>query len=126
MSPTAWYYGAVEAAHAAQLVGGYPDGSFRPNQPITRSEIAVMVVRALALQVAAPVSLTSPESVLASRFTDWNIIAAWAREAVAQAVEANIVKGRDRNLFAPEENASRAEAVVMLKRMLSSTGRLSQ
>ncbi|MBT9141462.1 MAG: Amidase enhancer [Dehalococcoidia bacterium] len=126
VSPTAWYYGAVEAAHAAQLVGGYPDGSFRPDQPITRSEIAVMVVRALAPLVAAPVSSTSPESVLASRFTDWNIIAAWAREAVAQAVEANIVKGRDRNLFAPEENASRAEAVVMLKRMLSSTGRLSQ
>ncbi|MBS3902379.1 MAG: S-layer homology domain-containing protein, partial [Dethiobacter sp.] len=126
VSRTAWYYGAVEAALAAQLVGGYPDGSFRPNQPITRDEIAVMVVRALNLQAVTPVSFTSPEVVLASRFKDWQTIAVWARGAVAQAVEANIVRGREGNLFAPQENASRAEAVVMLKRMLNSSGRLSQ
>lgn len=126
VNSSAWYYGAVEAARAAQLVGGYPDGSFRPNQAITRKEIAVMVVRALAFQAATPVSLTSPEVVLAARFTDWNFIAAWARGAVAQAVEANIVNGREGRRFAPQENASRAEAVVMLKRMLTSTGRLTQ
>jgi len=126
VSPADWHYGAVEAAWAAQLVGGYPDGKFRPDQPITRSEIAVMVVRALTHQAASPVSLTSPEVLLAARFTDWTFIATWARGAVAQAVEANIVKGREGSRFAPLENASRAEAVVMLNRMLSNTGRLSQ
>ena len=126
VNSSAWYYGAVEAARAAQLVGGYPDGNFRPNQPITRGEIAVMVVRALAFQAATPVSVTSPEVVLAARFVDGNFIATWARSAVAQAVEANIVNGREGRRFAPQENASRAEAVVMLKRMLVSTGRLTQ
>lgn len=122
--PGAWYYGAVGAAQAAELVGGYPDGSFRPNQPITRQEIAVMVVRALPRQTVTPIA-NPPEGVLAA-FADESFIATWAREATAQAVAADIVRGRGENRFAPLENANRAEAVVMLKRMLLRTGQLIQ
>ncbi|MDH7574058.1 MAG: S-layer homology domain-containing protein [Clostridia bacterium] len=124
VGPGAWYYGAVETARAAGLVGGYPDRTFKPDQRISREEIAAMVVRALA-KAGKPVEVADPEAVL-SRFADQAAIGAWAREAAAQAVEAGIVGGREGNRFAPKENATRAEAVVMLKRMLVSLGRIGE
>ncbi|MCR4419961.1 MAG: S-layer homology domain-containing protein [Clostridia bacterium] len=123
MSPDASYFGAVEAARAAGLVGSYPDGSFRPQASMTREEIAAMVVRALA-NAGKPLVVADPEAVLA-RFADKAAIGPWVREAGAQAAEASIVRGREGNRFAPKENTTRAEAVVMLRRLLVILGRIA-
>ncbi len=45
--PSSWYYGPVKTAYAAGLISGYDDGSFRPEQPIKREEIAALIARAL-------------------------------------------------------------------------------
>jgi len=120
-----WYYGAVETARAAGLVGGYPDGSFRPEARITREEIAAMVYRALVYAGKRPVLAGPPETVLA-RFSDAGQIGGWAREALAAAVSANILRGRTADTVVPKGTATRAEATVMLKRALVSLGELNE
>jgi len=115
----AWYYGAVEGAYAAGLVGGYEDGTFRPEQEISRQEIAALIARALK-NAGQEVTVDDVDSVLA-RFKDASKISSWAKEEAAQAVASGIIGGRD-GLFAPKDSAKRAEAVVMLKRMLVKLG----
>ena len=45
--PAQWYFGAVERAVALGITVGYSDGTFRPEAPVTRAEMAVLMVRAL-------------------------------------------------------------------------------
>jgi hypothetical protein len=118
----AWYAGAVETAAAAGLVGGYPDGGFAPNANITRQELAAMVTRGLAYQ-GKDVKLDAAEvEAILARFGDQARISPWARTVAAVAADQDIVRGRADNTFAPRENATRAEAIVMLKRMSATTG----
>jgi len=115
----AWYYGAVEGAYAAGLVGGYEDGTFKPEKEISRQEIAALIARALKNE-GEEVTVDDVDSILA-RFKDASKISPWAKEEAAQAVASGIIVGRD-GLFAPQDNTKRAEAVVMLKRMLVKLG----
>jgi hypothetical protein len=108
-----WYASAVETAAAAGLVKGYTDGSFRPEATISRQELAVMLQRAMAYT-----GQTQGASDTAAKFADALSIAAWAKPAVSGAVDAAIVEGLPDGRFAPEQQATRAEAVVMLQRML--------
>lgn len=119
----AWYYGAVETVYAENLAGGYGDGTFRPQQSITREEMAVMVVRAL-VRGGKPVTGEECEALLQS-FSDWMVISPWARQAACAAQKTGIIAGRD-GRFAPKEKATRAEAVVMLKRLLVNLGRITE
>lgn len=119
----AWYYREVETAYASGLVLGYPDGRFKPDAYITREELAVMVLRGLA-KGGKQVAAADIEGTLA-RFHDQANIGAWARQSVAEAVQKGLLKGRDGGRFAPKENATRAEATVLIKRMLVSLGKLA-
>lgn len=125
VKPGDWYYGAVEAARAAGLVGGYPDGTFRPQASITREEIASMVHRALAYAGKRVTVAGEVEAILAP-FADAREVGPWARESVAAAVKERILRGRTATTIVPKGNATRAEAVVMLKRMLVGLGRISE
>jgi hypothetical protein len=114
VSEKSWYADAVGAAHAAGLVNGYENGRFMPNAPITREEMAVMISRSLHfLGESAEID----EAKLLS-FTDNAAISLYAREAVAAALQAQFMSGRQDTVFAPKENATRAEATVMLERLL--------
>ena len=88
---------------------GYGDGSFRPDEPITRAEMAVMIARALKLPI---------EEVASTGFADDEAIPRWAKGAVKALRELGIVGGRGNNAFVPNATATRAEAVVMLLSML--------
>ncbi|QNK60218.1 S-layer homology domain-containing protein [Paenibacillus sp. PAMC21692] len=110
---TAWYAGAVGAAVKAKLANGFDEGTFRPNEPITREQMAVLVSKAI---LAAGKS--SPKTASLAPFSDQAKISTWAKEAVGQSVEAGIVTGTDKGAFEPGANATRAQAAVMLKRLL--------
>ncbi|MCL6449475.1 MAG: S-layer homology domain-containing protein [Armatimonadetes bacterium] len=49
VKPTHWAYGAITRAAAAGLISGYPDGTFRPDAPVTRAEAAGMAVKIINL-----------------------------------------------------------------------------
>ncbi|SFK96176.1 Heme-binding NEAT domain-containing protein [Paenibacillus sp. 1_12] len=100
--------------HLAQTVGAgiitsYEDQTFRADRKISRSEIAVMVGRALELPTDGKEMLS---------FADAEHIPSWARPHVAAAANKGIINGRDNNLFAPNASATRAEAVTLIAKLL--------
>lgn len=116
---TDWYAGAVGAAVKADLVTGYQDNSFKPNATITREQMAVMVARAIS--AAGKTTNSAAASGVLAKFSDLALISSWAQDAVAEAVEGGIINGKTDTTFAPSENATRAQAAVMLKRLLQYT-----
>lgn len=107
----AWYAGILGAAVKAGLMEGFEDGTLRPEARITRSELAVMTSRAMK---AAGKSAEGGSL----QFADAEAIPQWAREAVSASVETGIIQGAEGNRFSPVRQATRAEAAVMLKRLL--------
>ncbi|MDU4695325.1 MAG: S-layer homology domain-containing protein [Paenibacillus sp.] len=116
----AWYAGAISTAVEHGLIEGFADGEFRPNEPITREQLSVLLARALKL-AGAEVHPASPDSTLTG-LEDRSQIGAWAEEAVATAVDSGLMKGRGAGEFAPEASSTRAEAAVVLARMLRLAG----
>lgn len=102
-----WAAGYIEAAKTAGLIGGYPDGTFRPNALITRAEIAKMVVGA-----AGFATNTS-----GAGFSD--IATSWAKDYILTAANNGIVNGYSDGTFRPDNHATRAEASVMVYNWLA-------
>jgi len=108
---TAWYYRAVTWAAENQVVGGYTDGTFRPNQSITRQEVAVM----LYARAGRPVASGSLDGI----FADSSSVAKWATNAMVWAYQNQILSGEragDDLYLRPKNNATRAQAAVMITR----------
>ncbi|HHW02178.1 MAG TPA: DUF4430 domain-containing protein [Thermoanaerobacterales bacterium] len=104
----AWYFDAVLAASAAGLISGYKDGTFRPNDTITREEISVILSRAL--------KLSGQEQ--SGDFKDKDNISSWSKSAVFAAVEKGLLKGYEDGTFRPKNAVNRAECAVLIYRML--------
>jgi hypothetical protein len=107
-------YYAESVAQAARLgiVSGY-NGAFRPNDPITREEAVVSLVRAAeTMNTAAVAGGQKPPA-----FADAQDISAWAAKAVDQAWSQGWIQG-DGSRFNPRHDLTRAEVAVMLRRLL--------
>lgn len=115
-----WFSGAVSAAAEAKLVSGYEDGAFRPNAPITREELAVLMNNAL--RFAGDPGSGKPTEQLLAAFEDSDELAAWSRDAVAGIVEADITEGKSAGRYEGAAQATRAETAVMVKRLLQKAG----
>lgn len=105
----AWAAGAIARAAASGLLGGYPDGTFRPHQPISRQEAAAILSR-------VPEGPDATEAPIA--FTDADAIAPWALPAVEAAVVRGLVRGYPDGTFGPQREITRAEAAAILVRLL--------
>lgn len=111
-----WASEAVGQVAALGLMVGYGDGTFRPSERLTRSELAVLIRRARELndkKEHKPVDPAMPAS-----YADEDAIPPWAREAVNELKQLGIMTGRDDNRFVPDAKVTRAEAVVTLMRYL--------
>ncbi|WP_027086874.1 S-layer homology domain-containing protein [Cohnella panacarvi] len=112
-----WYASAIEAGVSAGVVNGVSDSRFAPNTPITREQMAVMVAGSLSIAGRSGADASRVDSLL-SKFSDRSDISSWATMAVAQAVEAGIIDGLTSHTMAPSEYATRAQAAVMLTKLL--------
>ncbi|CAH1215405.1 Virginiamycin B lyase [Paenibacillus plantiphilus] len=122
VSAEAWYAGAVREAHEYSLVQGYEDGTFRPQETIRREEAAIIMARGLPLTgTEAPVLSAAETNSLLSRFADGGKVGSWARAAVAGVLKNGLLKGSDKGLL-PGSAVTRAEAAVMLGRLLMKSG----
>lgn len=102
---TEWYTYDVNYAGAAHYVSGYPDGSFRPNAPITRAE-AVKILFNMNNQLSA--------QEWNEDFSDVND-SDWFSAAVKWAFNQHIVSGTSPATFDPNRNINRAEAAKIIK-----------
>lgn len=111
-----WYASAAQAAAAAGLVTGYEDGTFRPDNNMTREEMAVMLDRAMAYAGSRP----QPDSSLSQHLKDIDNVSIWAKEAAQRLTAASIIQGDEDGRLAPRATATRAQCAALLKRMLKS------
>lgn len=113
VKPDAWYYQAIQSAQLLGIVKGKPDGSFGANEAITRQDMAVMLYQVLQ---KADVKLISQP--LTGTFSDAARISDYAAKAVTYGQQTQLIKGRDHGAFVPYGTATRAEAAVLLNRVL--------
>ena len=100
-----WYNTAVSTLSSMGIITGYPDGTFRPNAPITRAEFAAMIARFDETAKSAD-----------TPFTD--ISGHWAENAIGKAYGNGWVEGSSKTVFCPESNLTRAETATLLNRVL--------
>ncbi|MDR6550151.1 S-layer homology domain-containing protein [Paenibacillus qinlingensis] len=114
-APNHWASDAILRAAAKGIVNGYSDGSFKPDEPMTRIQFAALLVRALGLKA-------EPHS---HNFADQADIPAWANGELGAALEAGILQGYEDQSLRPNQSINRAEMVTMLIRAYSPKAELS-
>ncbi|MBS1348073.1 MAG: VWA domain-containing protein, partial [Firmicutes bacterium] len=101
-----WFNTAVSTLSKLQILTGYPDGSFGPNDPITRAEFAAIAAR-----------FDTHTANSTAGFSD--IQGHWALAEINKAAENGWVNGYPDNTFRPDNNITRAEAMAMINRVLN-------
>ena len=101
-----WYKTAVDIVARQGVVKGYEDGTFRPNQPITRREFAAIAAR------------------YAGNIDTWRTFrdvpsTDWAYTLINRVGGAGWITGYEDNTFRPNNNITRAEVVAIVNRMLN-------
>ena len=109
-----WYSEAVRWATSEGVVGGYGNGLFGTNDPITREQFAAMLYR-FAQEQGYDVSIGENTNILS--YTDVADLSEYAIPATQWAVGAGIINGTgDGSTLTPQGQATRAQAAVMLMR----------
>lgn len=103
-----WAYTYLHSLSQRNIITGYPDGTFRPEQTVTRAQFTAMVVRSLQL----PVRQTND-------FPD--TVGHWAAGQLATARLYGIIDGFPDGLVHPDEQVTRAQMAVMFVRALHLT-----
>ena len=98
-----WAQDCIEELADRGIVVGYPDGSFRPNEPVTRVQFAALIRKAFAGDPVRP----------AIAFTD---VAAdyWGYSAIQEAYSLGFLRGFPDNSFQPDKDISRVQVLVAL------------
>jgi hypothetical protein len=107
-----WYALEVAKAKAARYIIGYPDGTIKPENSISREEAAIIIWRLknLAYDAAA-----------VSKYSDALNINSWSEREVGAVTSAGIMQGYPDGSFMPQEYIKRAEVVVALDNALNYT-----
>ena len=106
VDPTFWAASAIEAVTRAELMEGYADGTFRPNQPITRAELAAIAARAAGAVGAPPI--THHLGDLGDH---------WALDFIEGCFRSGIITGYGDSTFRPDSLILRDEAVTIINRL---------
>lgn len=109
VSKSAKYATAVEVLNKLSIVNGYEDGTFGPDNNVTRAEFAAMLLRMLGLdQTIAPQEAPFPDVA----------VEYWAAGTIDSAKRSGIITGYEDGTFGPEKNVSYEEALTMIIRAI--------
>lgn len=106
-----WAVGYIGALADKEVLTGYADGSFKPNEPISRAEMVAIIARVLNLDELSTGQAADFKDVSSSH---------WASNEIDLASSADLVQGMSNTVFAPNNTTTRAEAVTLIIRALES------
>lgn len=116
VSKDAWYQNSVYAAYSAGIISGMSEHTFVPDAPITREQMALTMVNAYLHATGKKLEdLVTTQEV---KYADEGTISTWARSYVRIASALGLLSGTTGGQFAPADNASRAQAAVVIYRLL--------
>ncbi|MGD1857658.1 MAG: WG repeat-containing protein [Leptolyngbyaceae cyanobacterium] len=104
-----WGNSCIERLATENRLNGYPDGSFRPNNRLTRAEFAVLMLNSFPDVQAQTTEVP--------RFTDVSD-QHWAKDAIATAYQKRIFVGYPDNTFRPDQPIARVEALAILSTLI--------
>lgn len=108
-----YYCDAVAWAHHNCIGNGYPDGTFRPNDTLTREQLATFLLR-----YANTMGYDTGKYANISGFTDVGFVSAFADEAFCWAVANGIINGTSATTLSPTDGAARAQVAAMITRFV--------
>jgi hypothetical protein len=112
----AWYKDDIYKAYGAGIIDGVSSDYFAPNEHINREQMAAMLMRAYAY--ASGNKLEEMVTTMHIRFTDESSISSWAKRSVILANAAGLIAGNPDGTFNPKGNTTKAQAVVVVKRLM--------
>lgn len=107
VAETDWFNNAVSTLANAQLINGYPDGSYRPNANITRAEFATIAIRFF---------LDEDVEIEENNLSD--VKGHWAEANINLAYALELINGYPDGTFRPDQKITRAEAMAIVNRVL--------
>ena len=113
-----WYAPPIEAVWQAGLLKGFPDQSFRPEEPMTRE---AFIVAAMSLYHKLTDRQAS-EALQPKRFSDASSISDWARRDIDEASALGLISGDPSGQLRPKASVSRSEAAQILYSILKLSG----
>ncbi|AHV95811.1 S-layer domain protein [Paenibacillus sabinae T27] len=102
-----WFYNDVSKAKFTGYISGFGDGTFRPDQPITREESAKIIYQLMQLEEGTITRDTEA-------FQDEQQMSAWSKPYIKVVASKGYLKGYPDKSFRPQKPITRAEAVVVL------------
>ena len=108
-----WYTGAVAWAAEKEIVKGYGNGKFGPNDPVTREQLAAILYRYTQYKGWS----TTAASGSLKGFADAASVSSYAVDAMNWAVDEGLLKGAN-NKLSPKSNATRAQVAAIIHRYL--------
>ena len=111
VSSRQYYYDAVCWAYEAGVVDGFDAHTFKPDQNVTREQLAAILYR-----YAEYMNLSTGGSAYLGKYNDENRIANWAYDAMAWANYHGIINGTSATRISPKGYATRAQIAAMLHR----------
>lgn len=112
VSANGWYSQAVAWATEVGMADGYPDGTFRPDQPVTRQELVVLFARWVQDQTGGLETAPIPAA-----FIDRDQMAPWAEKAFGWAIQAGLLTGDGHGALTPQALATRAQGAALFQRL---------
>ncbi|MEO0490332.1 MAG: S-layer homology domain-containing protein [Cyanobacteria bacterium J06659_2] len=106
-----WAHDYIEALVALDILNGFPDGAFRPYEPLTRAQFAAILQQAF---LDSETFTTASFNDVPSNY--------WATEAISAVYAADFLVGYPDNNFRPEQPISRVEVLVALTNGLDYAG----
>ncbi len=98
-----WFYSYVSTATENEIVKGFGENIFAPNQNITRQDMAVIINNTIKKRGTGEIG-----------FSDANEISDYAKDAVVILSKLGIINGMGDGTFSPKQNATRAQAAMMI------------
>ena len=113
VSPSKYYAAYLDWAQDNDVVSGFPDGTFHPDEPINREMMAVILNNYSKVLQKIPETTAS----ISYAYEDAASISLWARTSVQEMTQHDLVRGDDTHCFAPKKHTTRAEAAAVFTRL---------
>lgn len=105
VSANYWAQPFIQALATQNIITGFPNGTYRPEEPVDRAEFAAMLASAFDTKPVRQLSESGFKDVPADY---------WAASVVEEAYETGFLQGYPNNLFLPNQEISKAEAITAL------------
>ncbi len=116
MKDDEWYTNYISWANKNDIINGYSKREFRPNDSITREQLAVVLYNYLKNYKLVR-NLNTMKTCEPVTFIDNDSISEWARDKVSMIQQIGLMEGKSDGSFSPNDKITRAEASIIIQRL---------